>query len=391
MLRLPLGRRGATALAWWRSRSVLLRDGSLGVLLAGLAFVPALAGAGTRLGELPHRPADALAVVAVLAQTLPLAGRRRWPAAGLAIAAAGFAVQELRGYVTFAGAGLLIALYSAAAHQERFRGWVAAGAAAAYAGLAVALHAAGSTARLPDFAIFFLLVAGGWVMGAWVRRVRIAEAGRRRAAAADARTAERARIARELHDVITHHVTAMVVQADAAQFLAARPEKLGENLTAISGTGRRALGELRDLLGVLDPDRVAPRGDLPTLAGLGDLVARTRAAGQPVELVEQGRPGGLGSGRELAAYRVVQEALTNALKYAAGAPTLVRLVHHHDGVEITVTTGAGAAPGRPVGGSGRGLAGLRDRVEVFGGELTAGPVPEGGFTVAARIPAGETA
>ncbi|MER7273144.1 histidine kinase [Dactylosporangium sp. NPDC000244] len=389
--RLPLGRRGAAALAWWRARSVVLRDGAFGLLLALLAFVPQLAGAGTRLGELPHRPLDALAVVAMLAQTLPLAGRRRLPAACFALAAAGFAVQELRGYATFAGAGLLVALYSVAAHQERFRAWVAAGAVAAYAGLAAALHAAGSAARPADYTIFFLLVAGGWAMGAWVRRGRIAEGERRRATAAAARAAERARIARELHDVITHHVTAMVVQADAAQFLAARPERLTANLTAISGTGRRALGELRDLLGVLDPDRVAPRGDLPALAGIGDLVARARAAGQPVELVEEGRPGGLGSGRELAGYRVVQEALTNALKYAAGQPTVVRVAHRDDGVRITVTSAPGTTPARPVGGSGRGLDGLRDRVEVFGGSLDAGPDPAGGFTVTARIPAGELA
>ncbi|GGM88640.1 sensor histidine kinase [Dactylosporangium sucinum] len=464
VLRLPPpGHRAVAALAWWRSRSMLVRDGLLGIALALLAFVPPLAAAGTRLGELPHRPVDALAVTAVLAQSLPLAVRRRWPAACLAVVAGGFAVQELRGYASVAGAGLLVAVFSAGAHQERLRRTVAAAAVAGYAALAAALHAAGSANRIGDYVLFFAFLAAGWLGGAWLRGVRAAEAQRRRAAAAAARTEERARIARELHDVITHHVTAMVVQADAAQYLTAAPDKLTGNLTAISGTGRRALGELRDLLGVLDPDRdrdqdrdrdrerdrdrdrerdpdrdpdrnpgrdpdrsggspwdraagsvqgrsdgrdagrTAPRGELPTLAKVGELVARTRAAGQPVELVEDGHPGGLGAGREMAAYRVVQEALTNALKYAAGCPTVVRLQHRPDGLRILVTTAGDDAPGpadghrrahRPaaaVGGGGRGLAGLRDRVEVFGGELSAGPGPAGGFVVDARIPAGEVA
>jgi signal transduction histidine kinase len=377
---------GVLPLPILKSRGAMVRDGLLGAALAGLAFLPPLAGNGTRLGELPHRPADALAVLAVLAQTLPLVGRRRWPAACLAVVAGGFAVQELRGYATFASVGVLVALYSAGAHQRGHRRAVGAGAVLAYAGLAVAVHAAGSGARVVDFVVFGLCLAALWLAGAWMRGWRAAAAERQRVAAVQ----ERARIARELHDVITHHVTAMVVQADAAPYLAADPERLGESLTAISDTGRRALGELRDLLGVLDPDRVAPEGDRPTLGSLGELVARTRAAGQPVELVEQGRPRGLGSGRELAAYRVVQEALTNAMKYAAGRPTVVRLEHRDDGVHIDVTTAGGDAAAA-VGGSGRGLAGLRNRVEVFGGELSAGPAPGGGFTVAARIPAGDPA
>ncbi|GAA3456190.1 histidine kinase [Dactylosporangium matsuzakiense] len=387
-----LGERGRVVVPrWWRARSVVVRDGAVGVALAALAFVPPLAANGTRLGELPHRAVDGLAVLAALAQTVPLAWRRRWPSAVLAVAAGGFAVQELRGYPTFAGAGLLVALYSAAAYQERLRGLTTGIACAGYAGLAVALHAAGSPTRVQDFVLFFLIVMAAVAAGSRVRRMRIMEPERRRAAAAAARAGERARIARELHDVITHHVTAMVVQADAAQFLTAAPQKVSANLEAISGTGRRALRELRDLLGVLDPDRVAPRGDLPTLAALPELVVQTRSAGQPVELVEDGRAGGLGSGRELTAYRVVQEALTNALKYAPGRPTRVHLAHRGDGVHIAVGNDPGPAPAHPVGGSGRGLDGLRERVEILGGELHAGPTDDGGFLVTARIPTGDTA
>jgi signal transduction histidine kinase len=197
------------------------------------------------------------------------------------------------------------------------------------------------------------------------------------------RTVERARIARELHDVVTHHVTAMVVQANAAGYLAANPEKLATSLGAISDTGRNALGELRDLLGVLDPTRDA---QLPGVAGVAALVEQARAAGQPIEFRTHGRPPELGTGRELAAYRVVQEALTNALKHASGRPTDVRLDHRPDSTEITVTT---AGPGRDtaIGGSGRGLAGLRERVELVGGTLATGPDARGGFSVHVRIPA----
>jgi signal transduction histidine kinase len=118
------------------------------------------------------------------------------------------------------------------------------------------------------------------------------------------------------------------------------------------------------------------------------LIERTRAAGQPVSLIEEGSPPAvLGTGRELTAYRVVQESLTNALKYAAGRPTVVRLGYRSSSLDISVTTAPGLVSS--FGGSGRGLAGLRERVELFGGSLSAGPADDGGFTVAAHLPAGE--
>jgi signal transduction histidine kinase len=366
-----------------------VRDGLPAVLLALVALLPPLAGNGTRLGELPARPADAVAVLAVAAQSLPLAVRRRWPLGVLAAAAAGFAVQELRGYHSFAGLGMVVALYSAAAHQERWRWRLVAALSAGYVLLAAAEHAAGSPAQPQDFAGFYLALAACWLVGSHVRAQRHREAERRALAAAEVRSAERARIARELHDVVTHHVTAMVVQANAAQFLTADPDRLATNLDAIGQTGRRALTELRDLLGVLDPDRGAPIRQLPDLDQVGTLVEQARAAGQPVEFAACGRRPAMGAGPELAACRVVQEALTNALKYATGQPTRVRLEYQPDGVQIAVTT---TGPGRNhrIGGSGRGLAGLRERVELFGGWLAAGPDEAGGFAVRAGIPAGGT-
>ncbi|HEX8866989.1 MAG TPA: histidine kinase, partial [Lentzea sp.] len=182
-----------------------------------------------------------------------------------------------------------------------------------------------------------------------------------------------------LHDVVTHHVTAMVVQADAAQFV---PEKDTAGLAAISSTGRRALSELRHLLGVLEA--TGEHGRTPATGKVADLVDQARLAGQPVELTEEGESRGREVDVELAVYRVVQEALTNALKHAAGRPTTVLVRHGADHVEIEVVTASGAALGEPSGG--RGLTGLRERVRMLGGRFEAGP-RQAGFRVWARIPA----
>ena len=371
---------------------MVARDAALGLVLALLAFVPPLAGNGTRLGELPHRPIDALAVAVALVESLPLALRRWRPAVTPAVVAAGFAVQELRGYATFASFGTVIAIYSAAAYQERLRRVTAGLATAGYLALSIGLHLAGSANRAADYAIFYLCLAGIWLLGAYVRTSRATEAERRRLAAEAARVDERSRLARELHDVVTHHVTAMVVQANAAQFLPEQPVR--QSLTVIRETGKQALGDLRDLLGVLDPVAPAPPGRSPGLTRLPELIERTRASGQPVDLIVEGSPPELlGAGRELTAFRVVQESLTNALKHAAGRPTVVRVGYRPSSMDISVTTAAGGrrtgAGAAGLGGSGRGLAGLRERVELFGGSLSAGAGDDGDFTVAAHLPAGE--
>jgi signal transduction histidine kinase len=324
----------------------------------------------------------------VLAQSLPLAVRRLRVATVLAVVAAGFAVQELRGYVSFAGLGLLVAVYTAGAYGNSRRRWTAGLATAGYLALSVGLHRLGSHNRVADYAAFYLALLFLWMAGSWVRTNRQTEVARRQAAADGARADERSRIARELHDVVTHHVTAMVVQSNAGAFLPAT--QVPESLAVISSTGRRALAELRDLLQVLDPTRSAPRDRLPGLSELDELIAQTQAAGQPVSLVSSGIPFPMGAGRELTAYRVVQEALTNALKYASGSPTVIRLDYGSTVLGISVTTSTSSLSA-VVGGSGRGLAGLRERVELFGGELSAGPQPGGEFTVSARIPGGEPA
>ncbi len=376
-----------SALRWWRSRSVLFRDVTGTAVFAAVAFSPWLAAEGVVLGEVPARAGGPLAIALALAQVLPLAGRRRWPAACLAVVGAAFAAYQCLGYpASFASEGLPLALYAAGAYQPRFRHGLAAGVTAAYVATAIALACLHSAERFIDYVTFYLAVACIWAAGALVRARQLGEAERRRHAAGQAVTAERARIARELHDVVTHHVTAMVVRADAAQFLPAgqRARVTGE-LGEIGATGRRALTELRYLLNLLD---TAPPDEQPTFAAgrLHDLVDQTRQAGQPVELVEEGELVPLTDAAQLSAYRVVQESLTNALKHAPGRRTVVRLSYDGGGLDIDVTTDG---PAIPDGGftAGRGLTGLVERVGQCGGELTASGNPGGGFRVRARVPA----
>ncbi|MFC8299125.1 sensor histidine kinase [Micromonospora orduensis] len=371
----------------WRRWPVTVRDLPLALLIALASVVPALRDHGTQLGDLPGRPFDALTVAVVALECLPLAVRRRWPGLCLALVSAGFVIDQLRAYHTVSGSALAIALVSAGAHLERRRRTAMVLGSAAYVALAVALDRQGSTEGVTGFAIFYLLLVLAWGIGAWLRQARAAEAERRRHVALTARAAERTRIASELHDIVTHHVTAMVVQAEAARYLTAAPERLDTTLTAITDTGRRAITDLRHLLDLLNPDQGAdPR--TPAVGDLRALVEQTRQAGQPVEFTEEGSPADTTGGAEVVAYRVVQEALTNALKYAHGVRTTVHV--HHGERETTVqvsTEGPGSYTGGP-GGSGRGLTGLRERVGVLGGEFSAERRADGGFDVRAHLPTG---
>ncbi|GAA4722541.1 sensor histidine kinase [Promicromonospora umidemergens] len=379
----------------WRQLDVTVRDLPLALLLAVVSFVPAFHGLGTDIGKLPDRPFDALAVVAIVLQCFPLAVRRRWPAAVLVVVFLGFALDQLQGYHTLAGTGLAIALLSAGAYLERRRRTVTVLLSGAYVVLAVALHLAGGTERVDGYVTFYLALILVWAVGSWLRSTRAAEADRRLRVAEETRTAERTRIARELHDVVTHHVTAMVVQTEAARYLTGAPDRLDETLNAVTDTGRRAIGDLRHLLDLLDPGHDTAV-QTPSLRELHTLVEQTRRAGQPVELTEEGTPSESAGSAELVAHRVVQEALTNALKHAHGSPTAVGV--RYDDREITVevsTAGASPQPAgvrqRPAAGTGRGLVGLRERVDALGGEFGADRRADGGFVVHARIPTGSPA
>lgn len=376
----------------WRRLDVTVRDLPLALLFLVASFLPGLRGHGTELGELPDRPFDALALGALALECLPLAVRRRWPALCIALVACGFALDQVRGYHSAAGTTLPLTLISTGFHLERHRRATVILLSVAYAPLAVALTLLGSGGETPTgFVTFFLVLASAWGAGAWLRATRIREEERRELAAAAIRSAERAQIARELHDVVTHHVTAMVVQADAARYLTAAPQRLEQSLTAVSDTGRRAMTDLRHLLDLLNPDHGTGTGTTdvraPAVGRVLTLVEQTRRAGQPVEFTEQGTPPASTGSADLVAYRVVQEALTNALKYAHGSRTSVEVRHGEREITVEVRTGGSGAPSAAAVGGGRGLAGLRERVDVLGGEFSAGGGSDGGFTVRARIPA----
>lgn len=375
---------------WWRAYDNVVWDRWLAAVFTGLALVPAFANMSAEFGDLPRRPADVFALVLVLAQTLPLAVRSRWPLACLAVIGTSFALHEAIAYPPeFGTVTVYFAIYSVGAHQERFRRGIAVVASVAFVVYCVVLHLLGSPDHLLDFALFYGIFVAFWVLGAFVRQRRVEEAELRQLAAAAATTAERARIARELHDVVTHHVTAIVVQADATQFLAQSPDRVVTALSTIGGTGRRALAELRYLLDVLEATGESATRS-PVAGTVRELVDQTRAGGQPVELVEDGDQPALPVGVGLAVYRVVQEGLTNAVKYAAGQPTVVRAGYRANRVEVEVSNAAAAVPltvgARRELSGGRGLTGLRDRVATLGGELTAGEQPDGRFCLRAVIP-----
>lgn len=368
-------------------------DPALALVCAVLGFLPFTAVLGTTFGDLPKRPGDVFAVLLTLGMTLPLAVRNRLPAVSLAIIAVCFAVHESFGYPATAGTlALLIALYSAGARQEKHRWALAITATAGYLVLCVVLSLRHSPDHLTDFVLFYAVTLVGVGIGVLVRTRRAAESTRRRLEAEAAAAAERARLARELHDVVTHHVTAMVVQSSATKYLTGSPEQVAASLDTIGDTGRRALTELRSLLSVLEATGERPSaGRAPTLEDVADLVAASRNSGQPVELVEEGERTRLARAAGLAGYRVVQEALTNAVKYADGHRTVVRIGYREEAVDIEITSeGVTGAPDRSLSG-GRGLNGLRDRVREVGGELTAGAAADGVFRVHASIPAGSAA
>jgi len=199
---------------------------------------------------------------------------------------------------------------------------------------------------------------------------------------------ERRRIARELHDIVAHSVSVMVVQAGAARRTLDRdPERALDALGAVEATGRGALVELRRLLGLLRPEgEDASRAPQPGMAGLESLVDRARAAGLPVDLVVEGEPEPLASGVDLAAYRIVQEALTNTLKHAGPARARVLVRWTREDVELEVTdTGRGYSESEDDGG-GHGIVGMRERVAMCGGDVYTGRRAGGGFEVRVRLP-----
>jgi signal transduction histidine kinase len=321
-------------------------------------------------------------------QVAPLLLRRRYPLTVLAVVTAMWIayVAAVGGVVPIATA---VAIYTVAAELPRTRALLAATAAVAASTLAAL--ALGEWSRAAGDFIPFV---AAWVIGDSLRTRRAYTEAleeraerlerEREAEAARARAEEQARIARELHDVIAHNVSVMVVQAAAAnEVFESRPELAREALQAIEASGRSALEELRRLLGVVRGDG-ADYAPQPGLERLEELVDQVRAAGLAVAVSVAGPPRVLPAAIDLSAYRVVQEALTNTLKHARATRAEVALHYGADelGVEVR-DDGEGGGNGD---GAGRGLIGMRERVSAFGGSLEAGPAPAGGFAVSARFP-----
>jgi signal transduction histidine kinase len=355
---------------------------------------PPLTPAGARSVALhPDEPAWPARLLAAVLITVPLLARRRWPLVAFAVqypvVLAAEAASNLPALVA-----VLIGAYSVAAYLPAT---VSMGVLVGTASITAAIE--GETwPRIPGSAGVFVILLSIGLFGVAIRSARgRAEASQQRALALEreqdaatrlALVQERARIARELHDVVSHHVSVMTIQAGAAgKVLDSRPDLARGALAAIETSGRETMAELRHLLGALAPEPVGdPLRPQPGLDQLDALVENVRQAGQPVTV--RRTPVDLPRGMDLAAYRVVQEALTNALRHAPGAHTYIDITVEDPELVIEVTNDAPAGPPRPANGSGSGLIGLAERLRLYDGELETGRRPGGGFRVRARMPWG---
>lgn len=328
-----------------------------------------------------------LGVIALAAaQSVPFLWRRQQPVAVLALAGAALAVKYAAGLnVWSAGAAVLVAAYGLGAYGSNAVR-LAGRALAAGALLAVFITLqADHGSHGPAVACALLATALG--MG----EVTSAHRDTAAAAARHARDLERARLARELHDVVAHQLSAIAVQAGAARLAAAGdPQASAAAIAAIERQARGGLTELNQLVRELQPtgDDGPDTSQQPRLGDIPELIKRAAESGLRVQLRVDGDPRPLPAAVELAGYRVVQEGLTNTIRYAAGAAVAVRLAYRDDGIMVEVTDdGPGPADGTaPIQGGGVGLAGLRERARLLGGQLEAGSAAERGFAVRAFLP-----
>ncbi|WP_333763580.1 sensor histidine kinase [Streptomyces sp. IBSBF 2390] len=335
---------------------------------------------------------DARAYVLVALAHLPVALRGRRPLAVFAVVEAAAVVYIGLGYwPVVATFGSMLALYTVASVRP-----VRTALACAACLTAVWVYA-GVVSRTPSMpsvvgqALLYcsVLVWFGHLArrsAELTRRLRAEQAERARRAVAE----ERGRIARELHDVVAHHMSVISVQAGLARFVFdSDPGTARGALGTIADTSGEALEELRRMLRVLrEEDPEAPRrAPMPTLARLGELLTRVRSGGLPVDLDVEGTQRPLPPGVELCAYRVVQEALTNALKHAGPARARVRLRYGAHELTVRITDdGEGAIPARVPTAGGHGLIGMRERAKLYGGTISAGPRPGGGYEVRLTLP-----
>ena len=371
-------------------------DAALAFVLAASSVAFVLGGDHTSWGHpLP------LAITLALVTSLPVAWRSRQPLLAAALVLAGngacayAAAPHQAAFQPFVA--LALVAYSVGSHYEGPL-WPPAGLAVAAVPLFVAavMHGQSAGNAIPNYVWLLAAWGVGRTVRSWRQKSAALELANRELAeqrelqAQAAVTIERGRIARELHDVVAHNVSMMVVQAGAAQRVLEGPQPDVRNaLEAIAHTGRQTVDEMRTLLGVLretnDPTALKPQ---PGLAELERLVDGIRSAGLPVTLRVEGDPQGLPQALDVSAFRIVQEALTNTLKHAGPARADVVVRYEPGAVTLEVRdSGAGKANGH---GTGHGLVGMRERVAMFGGELDAAAQHGGGFVVRARLPVDAT-
>jgi len=370
-------------------RTSLLADGALAAALAVMLPVAAYFAAHNQSG---HRPFDGWAIALVIASASPLALRRRHPVAVLAVIFGTTLIYFVLGYADGPiWLPLIIAYYTAAALGHRL-----AAVIAAVAGLAIfpwLNH--GLQDRSPPSAVVLAMLAA-WLLvllgigeAVRIRRERAATAARIRVEEARSRASEeRLRMARELHDSLGHYLSVISVQSAVALNLNQHlPEPVQASLEAVKQASKEALGELRSVLGILRQDgEPAPRSPAPGLARVGDLVSQASAPGLEVRAETEGAVRDLPFGVDAAAYRIVQEALTNVARHAGPATATVRVTYGAEEVTVQVDDDGRGPAARQQPASGNGITGMRERVAALGGELYAGPCPGGGFRVRARFP-----
>jgi len=341
----------------------------------------------------------AVAAAAGLVLTLSLAWRRRAPLAVLAVAIATAVVADFVAALdaaTTPAIAVVVAVYSVGTHTERLRAWIGVAGVAALFGVLI-----GQQFSLGDVLFIAMIVGGAWLAGRAMRSRRAREHAlerltvdleREREEKARAAVAEeRVRIARELHDVVAHAISVIVLQARGGRrSLATDPGETREALDTIEAKGSEALAEMRRLLGMLRRDdeeiALAPQ---PSLKYLDALTAQVTEAGLSVDLAVEGEPIELPPGVDLSAYRIVQEALTNALKHAGPATARIVVRYRENDLELEIAdTGLGAGASD---GEGHGLVGMRERVSLYGGRIEAGP-REGAASPSGRAyPSAQTA
>ena len=336
----------------------------------------------------------AVNAVVVPAMALTLAWRRRYPLLVVALVMGGivglslaFGTSETWSYVFIT----VVAVYSAAAHgSHRLAAALLIAVGSVIATLHdPAIHAFGDAIWSSSlFGLAFLAGLTGWRFqhrsSALERRAEELEREEEERAVAAA-AEERQRIARELHDVISHSLGVMVLQAGAAEQVVQRdPERAREVLRSIRAAGQEAIGEMSTLLGLVRGQAESSREPQPSLADIGRLVQNGRDGGHPIQLTIEGERRALPAALELSAFRIIQEGLTNALKHSGGAPTQVVVRYLENELHLEVSDeGTGSGNGA---GSGSGLAGISERVAVFGGRFVAGPRTGGGWTMNAELP-----